>query len=215
MQKNAHEQAWTDNATWQFFKVYWRRSVVGFLLGAVLGFAAATVKQVAAQLVGSALKIISHLGVTVWPKHGKVTLFAILAAAAFFYSIRLVQFLVKFWRSGGPVSCRESRSFGFSVLGSLRVPESNGDVSLLALLGIGLLGTTFVWYRDARIGKVGGDAGRSRQVNYTADESVRLEDRNSRAELVEKCTVGCVATSGGHALLRGNLMKRSSSSRGS
>jgi hypothetical protein len=71
------------------------------MLGAVLGFTAATVKQVAAQLVENALKIIhSYLfGVTVWPKHGKVTLLAILSVAAFLYAVRLIQFLLRFWRS--------------------------------------------------------------------------------------------------------------------
>ena len=159
MQKNAHEQAWIDKAIGEFFKVYWQRSVVGFLLGAVLGFAAPTVKQVAAQLVGNAPRIIhSDLGGTVWPEHGKGILFAILAAAVLFYCIRVAHFLMKFWRSwwSGLVSGIEV-IWVVSAGGAFVCLSLTGTYRSLLLLGVGLLGTVLVWYRDVRVGKEAGE----------------------------------------------------------
>lgn len=160
MEKNAHEQASIGKKIWPFLKLYWRRSVVGFLLGAVVGFTTATVKQVVAQLLENALKIIhSYLfGVTVWPKHGKLTLLAILSVGALLYTVRLIEFFSRFWRSwwSGLVSGIEVIWF-VSAGGAFACLSLTGTYRSLLLLGAGLFGTVLVWYRDVRVGRKAGE----------------------------------------------------------
>jgi len=157
--KYEHEKASIGKRISPFLKVYWRRSVLGILIGAVLGFTAPTVKHVAAQLVETALKIIHTylLGLSIWPRHGKLTLVAILSVAALLYAVRTIRFLVRLWRSwwSGLVSGIEIMWL-VSAGGAFACLSLTGTYRSLLLLGVGLLGTVLVLYRDARVGKKAG-----------------------------------------------------------
>ncbi len=154
------KQASVVRTIWPFLKAWWRRSAIGFLLGAVLGFCSSSITRIASKLGDIALKIVNtFLGpIAVWPKHGKATLLAILSVAAFLYGVRVIAFLVRFWRSW--------RSGLLSGLGVLWFVSSGAAFAWLSLTGsyrsllllvFGVVGTVLVWFRDARVAKKVGE----------------------------------------------------------
>jgi hypothetical protein len=154
VEKDVHRQASITKKLWPFLELYWRGSVVGFLLGAVLGFTAATVKQFVTQISENALKIIhSYLfPVVVWPKDGYATLLAIVFVASFLYGVRLYTFLLRIlrsWRSG-LVTGIEVMWFVSAGAAFTRLSFTGRYRSLL-LLGVGVLGTVLIWYRDSLV----------------------------------------------------------------
>ncbi len=156
MRTNAQKQVSFVSTIWPFTIRYWRRIFVGFLLGAVLGFTSSTVNHIAPKFGENALKIINTYlsGVTVWPKRGLATILAIVSVAALLYGFRAIAFLKRFWRSwrSGLVSgvgeiwfVTSGATFAFFNL--------TGSYRSLLLLGIGVVGTALVCYRDFRVGE--------------------------------------------------------------
>src|SRR5712692_4590993 len=156
MRTNAQKQVSFVSTIWPFTILYWRRIFVGFLLGAVFGFTSSTVNHIAPKFGENALKIINTYlsGVTVWPKRGLATILAIVSVAALLYGFRAIAFLKRFWRSwrSGLVSgvgeiwfVTSGATFAFFNL--------TGSYRSLLLLGIGVVGTALVCYRDFRVGE--------------------------------------------------------------
>lgn len=141
---------------WHFFQRYWRRSATGFLLGAVLGFAASTVGRLAGEGLKIGVKFVhSYLwDVAIWPTHGKVTLLFIVAIAALVYVVRSGQFLLRLWRSWWSGLVSGVGALWFLSAGSAFTWLSlTGKYRSLLLLGVGLLGSVLLWYRDVNAGK--------------------------------------------------------------
>ena len=161
----------TVGGIWHSLRLYWPDSATGFLLGAVLGFTAGTIKHLAGQGRKIGVKFIhSHLwDVAIWPRHGKVILLFIVAVAALVYGVRSGQFLLRLWRSwwSGLVS-------GVGVLWFLSAGSAFTWLSLtgryrsLLLLSVGLLGSVLLWYRDV-------NAGKTQQATEVADPDKPIE----------------------------------------
>lgn len=86
---------------WDFLSRRWYGMAAGILLGAVAGFAAPTLLQAGGKLGGRALAWTNgHLGrISVWPKHGPITLFVVLVVLGFICAIRIAVFLQRAWTS--------------------------------------------------------------------------------------------------------------------
>jgi hypothetical protein len=74
----------TIQGIWRFVQLYWLRSATGFLLGAILGLGAGTIKHFADRGLKIGLKFVhSYLwNVTILLRHRKGTLLVIVAVAA-------------------------------------------------------------------------------------------------------------------------------------
>lgn len=113
-------------------------------------------KHAAGQGIHLGLKFIhSYLwDVAIWPKHGKLTFVAIVVVATVVYLVRSGQFLLRVCRSwwSGLVSGVEILWF-LTAGGAFTWLSLTGRYRSLLVLGLGVLGSVLLWYRDANAAK--------------------------------------------------------------